>query len=154
MATRARSMINSTGIISCYWYSSELLQSCRSLDRVQVINIILYNAAILPPMLSASEGTLSRWPLLHLQSLAFTPFSRRVDGRKVAGSIVKNNCQIFITTRWKTFCTDRPHLVGSSSLIISPLQSTAELRHLQFLVISLDLRLLVSSSCQPSNLVG
>jgi hypothetical protein len=34
-------------------------------------------------------------------------------------------------------------------IIISPLQSTAGHRPLQFLAISLDLRLLASSSCQP-----
>jgi hypothetical protein len=35
-------------------------------------------------------------------------------------------------------------------IIISPLQSTAGHRPLQLLVISLDIRLLASSSCQPS----
>jgi hypothetical protein len=44
----------------------------------------------------ASEGTLSRWSRLHLQSLALTPVSRRVDVRQAAGR--KNNCRIFITT--------------------------------------------------------
>jgi hypothetical protein len=33
----------------------------------------------------ASEGTLSRWSRLHLQSLAPTPVSRRVDVRQAAG---------------------------------------------------------------------
>jgi hypothetical protein len=33
----------------------------------------------------ASEGTLSCWSRLHLQSLASTPFSRRVDIRQAAG---------------------------------------------------------------------
>jgi hypothetical protein len=46
-------------------------------------------------LLRASEGTLSRWSWLHLQSLAPTPVSRRVDVRQ-AGR--KNNCRIFITT--------------------------------------------------------
>jgi hypothetical protein len=44
----------------------------------------------------ASEGTLSRWSRLHLQSLAPTPVSRKVDVRQAA--FRKNNCQIFITT--------------------------------------------------------
>jgi hypothetical protein len=43
----------------------------------------------------ASEGTLSCWSRLHLQSLASTPVSRRVDVRLAAGR--KNSCQIFIT---------------------------------------------------------
>jgi hypothetical protein len=47
-------------------------------------------------LLCASEGTLSRWSRLHLQSLTPTPVSRRVDVRQVAGR--KNNCRIFITT--------------------------------------------------------
>jgi hypothetical protein len=38
----------------------------------------------------ASEGTLCRWSRLHLQSLAFTPVSRRVNVRQAAGR--KNNC--------------------------------------------------------------
>jgi hypothetical protein len=46
--------------------------------------------------LRASEGTLSRWSQLHLQSLAPTQVSRRVDIRQAAGR--KNNCRIFITT--------------------------------------------------------
>jgi hypothetical protein len=33
---------------------------------------------------------------LHLQSLAHTPVSRRLDARQAAGR--KNNCRIFITT--------------------------------------------------------
>jgi hypothetical protein len=36
-------------------------------------------------LLGASEGTLSRWSRLHLQSLAPTPVSRRVDVRQAAG---------------------------------------------------------------------
>jgi hypothetical protein len=36
-------------------------------------------------LLRASEGTLSRWSRLHLQSLAPTPVSRRVDIRQAAG---------------------------------------------------------------------
>jgi hypothetical protein len=55
-------------------------------------------------LLCASEGTLSRWSRLHLQSWAPTPVSRRVDVRQAAGR--KNNCRIFITTWWKTCCTD------------------------------------------------
>jgi hypothetical protein len=47
-------------------------------------------------LLRAAEGTLSRWSRLHLQSLAPTPVSRRVDVRQAAGR--KNNCRIFITT--------------------------------------------------------
>jgi hypothetical protein len=55
-------------------------------------------------LLRASEGTLSRWSRLHLQSLAPTQVSRRVDVRQAAGR--KNNGRIFITTWWKTCCTD------------------------------------------------
>jgi hypothetical protein len=47
-------------------------------------------------LLRASEGTLSRWSRLHLQSLAPTPISRRIDVRQAAGR--KNKYQIFITT--------------------------------------------------------
>jgi hypothetical protein len=47
-------------------------------------------------LLRASEGTLSRWSLLHLQSFVLTLVSRRVDVRQAAGR--KNNCRIFITT--------------------------------------------------------
>jgi hypothetical protein len=49
-------------------------------------------------LLRASEGTLSRWSRMHLQSLAgvATPVSRRVDVRQAAGR--KYNCRIFITT--------------------------------------------------------
>jgi hypothetical protein len=36
-------------------------------------------------LLSASKDTLSRWSRLHLQSLAPTPVSRRVDVRQAAG---------------------------------------------------------------------
>jgi hypothetical protein len=46
--------------------------------------------------LRTSAGTLSRWSRLHLQSLAPTPVSRRVDVRQAAGR--KNNCRILITT--------------------------------------------------------
>jgi hypothetical protein len=35
-------------------------------------------------LLRASEGTLSRWSRLHLQSLAPTPVSRKVDVRQAA----------------------------------------------------------------------
>jgi hypothetical protein len=44
-------------------------------------------------LLRVSEGTLSCWSRLHLQSLAPTPVSRRVDVRQAADC--KNNCQIF-----------------------------------------------------------
>jgi hypothetical protein len=54
--------------------------------------------------LNASEGTLSRWSRLHLQSLAPTPVARRVEVRQAADR--KNNCRIFITTWWKTCCTN------------------------------------------------
>jgi hypothetical protein len=47
----------------------------------------------------ASEGTLSCWSRLHLQSLAPTPVSGMVDVRQ-------NNCRIFITTWWNTCCTE------------------------------------------------
>jgi hypothetical protein len=55
-------------------------------------------------LLSDSEGTLSRWFQLHLQSLVPTPVSRRVGVRQATNR--KNNCQIFITPWWKSFCTD------------------------------------------------
>jgi hypothetical protein len=41
-------------------------------------------------LLRASEDTLSCWTRLHLQSLAPTPISRRVEVRQAAGR--KNNC--------------------------------------------------------------
>jgi hypothetical protein len=44
----------------------------------------------------ASDGTLSYWFWLHLQSLAPIPVSSRVDVRQAAGR--NNNCRIFITT--------------------------------------------------------
>jgi hypothetical protein len=44
-------------------------------------------------LLRASEGTLSRWSRLHLQSLTLPPVSRRVDVRQAAGR--KNNCRIY-----------------------------------------------------------
>jgi hypothetical protein len=47
-------------------------------------------------LLRATEGTLSRWSRLHLQSLAPTPVSRRVHVRQAAGR--ENNCRIFIRT--------------------------------------------------------
>jgi hypothetical protein len=58
-------------------------------DTTRDINIYLF-------LFSASEGTLSRWSRLHLQSLAPIAVSRRVDVRQAAGR--KNNCRIFITT--------------------------------------------------------
>jgi hypothetical protein len=36
-------------------------------------------------LLRASEGMLSRWSRLHLQSLAPTPVSKRIDVRQAAG---------------------------------------------------------------------
>jgi hypothetical protein len=45
--------------------------------------------------LRASECTLSHWSRLHLQLLAPTPVSRKVDVRQ---QLPKTNCQIFITT--------------------------------------------------------
>jgi hypothetical protein len=45
-------------------------------------------------LLRASEGTLSRWSRLHLQSLA--PAFKEGDIRQAAGH--KNNCRSFITT--------------------------------------------------------
>jgi hypothetical protein len=39
--------------------------------------------------LGALEGTLSSWPWLHLQSLAPTPFPRRVEVWQVAGHTKK-----------------------------------------------------------------
>jgi hypothetical protein len=47
-------------------------------------------------LLHASEGTLSRWSRLHLQSFVPTPVTRRVDVRQAAGR--KNDCRTFITT--------------------------------------------------------
>jgi hypothetical protein len=44
-------------------------------------------------LLHASEGTLSRWSRLHLQSLAPTPVSRRVDVRQAAGRKKKINAE-------------------------------------------------------------
>jgi hypothetical protein len=46
-----------------------------------------------------SEGTLSRWSWLHLQSFVPTPVSRRVDVSQAAAR--KNSCLIFDTTWWK-----------------------------------------------------
>jgi hypothetical protein len=51
-----------------------------------------------------SGGTWSCWSQLHLQSLAPTPVSRRVDVKLASGR--KNSCRIFITTWWKICCTD------------------------------------------------
>jgi hypothetical protein len=58
----------------------------------------------IPVVISASEITLSRWSRLHLQSLAPAPVLWRVDVRQATGR--KHNCRIFITTWWKTYCTD------------------------------------------------
>jgi hypothetical protein len=48
----------------------------------------------------------SRWPRLHLQSLAPTPVSRRVDVRQAAGR--KNNCRIFKKQH------DKKHVLSTS----------------------------------------
>jgi hypothetical protein len=48
-------------------------------------------------LLRASEGTLNRWSRLHLQLLAHTPVSRKVDVRQAAGRKIPN-CRILITT--------------------------------------------------------
>jgi hypothetical protein len=55
-------------------------------------------------------------------------------------------------SEWQIFTDKRSEAVYNLEpcLIISPLQSTAGHRPLQLLVISLDLRLLASSFCQPS----
>jgi hypothetical protein len=58
-----------------------------------------------PELLCTSEGTLSRWSRLHLQTLATSPVSRRVDVRQAAGR--KNNCRIYSQHVLKTCCTDR-----------------------------------------------
>jgi hypothetical protein len=63
--------------------------------------IFLRDAHVLPMFLAFSntadfralEGKISRWSRLHLQSLAPTPVSRRVDVRQTASR--KNNCRIF-----------------------------------------------------------
>jgi hypothetical protein len=47
-------------------------------------------------LLRVSEGTLSSWSRLHLQSLAPAPALTRVDFMQAAGR--KNKCRIFITT--------------------------------------------------------
>jgi hypothetical protein len=47
-------------------------------------------------LLRVSEGTLSRWSRLHLQSFVPTPASRKDDVRQAANC--KNNCRIFIIT--------------------------------------------------------
>jgi hypothetical protein len=57
-------------------------------------------------LLRASGGTLSCWARLHLQLLASTPVSRRVDVRQVAGR--KNSCRIFIMIKNMLY---RPHLL-------------------------------------------
>jgi hypothetical protein len=56
------------------------------------------SAGFLIAKFRASEGTLSRWSRLYLQSLASTPVSRRVDVRQATGR--KKKCRIFITW-WK-----------------------------------------------------
>jgi hypothetical protein len=48
-------------------------------------------------LLRASEGWLSCWFQLYLQSLAPTPISKRVDFKQTAGR--KNNCQIIINNK-------------------------------------------------------
>jgi hypothetical protein len=58
-------------------------------------------------LLRASEGTLSCWSRLHLQSITPTPVSRKVDVRQAAGR--KNNCRILIIMMKNMLY--RPHLV-------------------------------------------
>jgi hypothetical protein len=54
-------------------------------------------------------------------------------------------------TNWPKDLSQRSNNIQRDSItIIRPLQSTARYRPLQILTISLDLRLLASSSCQPS----
>jgi hypothetical protein len=60
-------------------------------------------------ILRASEGTLSCWYRLHLQSLTPPPVSRRVDVRQAADR--KNNCQFYSQHDLKNMLY-RPHLVG------------------------------------------
>jgi hypothetical protein len=60
-------------------------------------------------LLRASEGTLSRWSRLHLQSLAPTPVSRRVDVRQAAGR--KKSLANLYHNMMKNMLY-RPHLVG------------------------------------------
>jgi hypothetical protein len=56
----------------------------------------------------ASEGTLSRWSRLHLQSLAPIPVSRRVDVRQAAGrKIIAESL-----SQHDKYMLYRPHLVG------------------------------------------
>jgi hypothetical protein len=59
-------------------------------------------------LLRALEGTLSRWSRLHLQSLASTPASRRVDVKQAAGRKIIAE---FYHNMMKNMLY-RPHLVG------------------------------------------
>jgi hypothetical protein len=62
-------------------------------------------------LLHASDGTLSRWSRLHLQSIAPAPVSRRVDIRQETGH--KNNCQdLYHNT------SDPPRLRKGAMLIV------------------------------------
>jgi hypothetical protein len=60
-------------------------------------------------LLRASDGTLSGWSRLHMQSLAPTPVSRRVDVRQAAGR--KNKLLNLYHNMIKNMLY-RPHLVG------------------------------------------
>jgi hypothetical protein len=60
-------------------------------------------------LLRASEGMLSYWSRMHLQWLAPTLDSSRVDVRPAPAEDRKNNYRLFITTQLKTFGT---RLVG------------------------------------------
>jgi hypothetical protein len=56
-------------------------------------------------LLRASEGTLSRWSRLHLQSLAPTPISKRVDVRRpvvkiIAESLSQHDEKHVVPTQW------------------------------------------------------
>jgi hypothetical protein len=55
-------------------------------------------------LLRASEGTLSRWSQLHLQSFVPTPVSRRVDVRQAVGR--KKQLPNLYHNMMKTCCTD------------------------------------------------
>jgi hypothetical protein len=57
--------------------------------------------------LHASEGTLSRWSQLHLQSLAPAPVSRRVDVRRPVVKIYAESL-----SQHDENILYRPHLVG------------------------------------------
>jgi hypothetical protein len=73
------------------WMSPYIIAFYDFHGRKGVVLISDYNLELL----RAAEGTLSRWSPLHLQSLAPTPVSSRVDVRQARR---KNNCRIFTTT--------------------------------------------------------